>query len=64
MSLLELKQAVSQLSKRDRMELQAYLVRLRHKSTESKRATAKKIRAMKAGKRITAEQLEAQISRR
>jgi hypothetical protein len=63
MSMLELKQAVSQLSKREREELQAYLIRLRHNTPEWKRATAKRIRAMKSGKRVSAEELEARIAR-
>ena len=54
MSLLELKQAVSQLSNRQREELQAYLIRLRHNTPAWKRATAGRIRAMKAGKRVSA----------
>jgi hypothetical protein len=34
MGILELKQAVSRLSKRGRAELQAYLIRLRHNTPE------------------------------
>ena len=63
MSLLELKQAVSQLSNRQREELQAYLIRLRHNTPAWKRATAGRIRAMKAGKRVSAADLEARIAR-
>jgi hypothetical protein len=63
MSLLELKQAASRLSKREREELHAYLIRLRHNTPEWKRATAKRINAMKAGKRVSAEELEARIAR-
>lgn len=63
MSLLELKQAASRLSKRDREELHAYLIRLRHNTPEWKRITAKRIRAMQAGKRVSAEELEARIAR-
>ncbi|MBM3855910.1 MAG: hypothetical protein FJ399_22615 [Verrucomicrobia bacterium] len=63
MSILELKQAASQLSKRERQELHAYLIRLRHNTPEWKRATATRIRAMKAGKRVSAEELEARIAR-
>jgi hypothetical protein len=63
-SILELKQAASRLSKRDRDELHAYLVMLRHNTPEWKRATATRIRAMKAGKRVSAEELEARIARR
>lgn len=63
MSILELKQAVSRLSKRERVELHAYLIRLRHNTPEWKRSTAKRIRDMQAGKQVTAEQLEARIAR-
>jgi hypothetical protein len=63
MSLLELKQAASRLSKRERQELQAYLIRLRHNTPEWKRATAARIRVMRTGKRVSAEQIEARIAR-
>lgn len=63
MSILELKQAASRLSKREREELHAYLIRLRHTTPEWKRATARRLRAMQAGKRVSAEELEARISR-
>jgi hypothetical protein len=63
MSLLELKQAASRLSKRERQELKAFLVRLSHSTPEWKRATARRIRAMKAGKRVSAEELEARLAR-
>jgi hypothetical protein len=43
MSLLELKQEVSRLNKRERQELQAYLIRLRHNTPEWKKATAKRL---------------------
>ena len=63
MSILELKEAASRLSKREREELHAYLIRLRHDTPEWKRKTARTIRAMKAGKRVSLEQLEARIAR-
>jgi hypothetical protein len=63
MSILELKEAASRLSKREREELHAYLIRLRHDTPEWKRKTARTIRAMKAGKRVSLEQLEARIGR-
>ena len=63
MRLLELKQAASRLSKREREELHAYLIRLRHDTPEWKRATAKRLRAMQAGKRVSAEELEARMAR-
>jgi len=58
MSLLELKQEVCRLGKRERQELFAYLLRLKHETPEWRRATAGRIRAMKAGRRVTAEELE------
>jgi len=63
MSLLEMKQAASRLSKREREELHAYLIRLRHNTPGSRRATSGRIRAMQAGKRVSAEELEARIAR-
>jgi len=63
MSELQLKQEVSRLSKRDRRELHLYLIRLQHSTPEWKRATAKRVRDMKAGKFVTAEQLEARMAR-
>lgn len=64
MSLLELKQEVSRLNRRDRQELHAYLIRLKHNTPEWKKATAKRIKAMQAGRRVTAEELEARIAAR
>lgn len=63
MSLLELKQQVSRLSQRERQELQLYMLRLKHATPAWKRATAKKIRDMKAGKFTTIEELEARLAR-
>lgn len=63
MSILELKQAASRLSKREREELHAYLIRLRHNTPEWKRATTKRVRAMQKGRRVSAEELEARIAR-
>jgi hypothetical protein len=62
MSLLELKQAANRLTKREREELHAYLIRLRHNTPEWKRKTARTLNAMQAGKRVSAEQLEARIA--
>ena len=63
MSLLELKPHVSRLSQRERMELQAYMIRLRHGTPAWKRATAKKTRDMQAGKFTSIETLEARFAR-
>ncbi|MEO6625090.1 MAG: hypothetical protein ABIN37_09705 [Burkholderiaceae bacterium] len=64
MSILELKQQVSRLSQRDRQELQLYLIRLKHETPAWKRATAKRIREMQAGKFTTIEELRARIAKK
>lgn len=58
MSVLELKQELTRLTKREREEIYAYFVRLQHDTPEWKRAAAQRIRAMKKGKAVTAEELE------
>ena len=63
MSLLELKQEVSRLTKSDLQKLFFYLVRLKHHSPEWKRSTAKRIHEMRKGKFLTAEALESRLSR-
>ena len=61
MSILELKQSISRLSQRERREIQLYLLRLKRETPAWKRATAKKIRDMKAEKFTTVEELSARI---
>jgi hypothetical protein len=63
MSLLELKQHVSRLSQRERTELQLYMLRLKRDTPAWKKATAKKIREMKAGKFTPIEELERRYAR-
>ncbi|RRJ95268.1 hypothetical protein Ga0100231_014065 [Opitutaceae bacterium TAV4] len=63
MSLLELKQEVTRLTKRERQELHAYLIRLRHDTPEWKRESARRLNAMQAGRRVTAKELEIRIAR-
>lgn len=58
MSVLELKQELSRMSKRDRQELHAYLIRLKHETPEWKNATAKRVAEMKSGRVVTAAELE------
>ena len=64
MSILELKQGISRLSQRERREIQLYLLRLKRETPAWKRATAKKIRDMRAGKFTTVEQLSARIGQK
>ena len=63
MTVLAIKHQMRQLKPRELKELQGYLIRLRHGTPEWKRATAKKIRAVQAGRFVTAEALEARIAR-
>lgn len=57
MSILELKQAVSGLSKREREEFHAYLISLRHNTPKRKHTTARSIRSMQAVKGLSSEEL-------
>jgi hypothetical protein len=58
MSVLELKQQISRLSPRQRNEIQIYLLRLKRDTPAWKRATAKRIKDMQAGKQVSIEELE------
>jgi len=64
MSVLELKQELSRMSKRDRQELHAYLIRLKHETPEWKKTAAKRVAEMKSGRAVTTAELEARISAR
>ena len=57
MTLLELKQQVSRLSERERRELNAYLIRLRHEKSEWRRMMARRMKAMDQGKKLPVAQL-------
>jgi hypothetical protein len=60
-SVLELKQEITRLNRRDREEVYAYLVRCRHETAVWRRTTARLIRSMRKGKGVTAEELEARL---
>ncbi len=64
MSLLELKQEISRLSLRERRELNAYMIRLRHERPEWRRMISKRMREMDAGKKISLEELEHRLAAR
>lgn len=63
MTMLELKQQVSKLSERERRELNAYLIRLRHEKPEWRRMMTKRMKAMDQGKKLTMEQLQQRLAR-
>lgn len=62
MTMLELKQKVSRLSARERRELNAYLIRLRHERPEWRRMISQRMRDMDRGKKITTAQLRQQLT--
>ncbi len=64
MSVLELKQELSRLSNRERQELHAYLIRLKHETPEWKKSTARRLNAMKKGKGISSQELQSRIDAR
>lgn len=58
MTMFELKQCVSRLTARERRELNAYLIRLRHESPQWRRQMGKRLRAMDAGRKVSAAELD------
>jgi hypothetical protein len=63
MTLLAINHEMKRLKPSELKELQLYLIRLRHSTPEWKRATAKKIRAVQAGRYLTAEAFEERMVR-
>ena len=63
MSVLEIKQRLSRLSPRQQLEIQVYLHQLKRRTSAWKKATAKKIEEVRAGKFTTLEELEARLRR-
>jgi len=64
MTLLRLKQEISRLSLRERRELNAYMIRLRHERPEWKKIVSRRIREMDAGKKVSLAELERRIATR
>ena len=58
MSVLQIKQSLCRLSAKEQRESQVYLHQLRRRTPAWKKATAKRIAEVKAGKLTTIEQLE------
>ncbi len=63
MSVLEIKQTLSRLSAREQREVQIYLQQLRRRTPAWKKATAKGIDEVRAGKFTTLEELDARHRR-
>jgi len=64
MTLLQLKQEISRLSLRERRELNAYMIRLRHERPEWKKMISKRMREMDDGRKVSVEELERRIAAR
>src|SRR5688572_15960688 len=64
MTLLQLKQEISRLSLRERRELNAYMIRLRHESPQWKRMLSKRMREMDAGKKVSLNELARKLAGR
>ncbi|MFI5357060.1 MAG: hypothetical protein ACHQ4G_06980 [Opitutales bacterium] len=64
MTMLELKQKISRLSVRERRELNAYMIRLRHERPEWKKMISKRMRDMDAGKKLPLETLKRRLANR
>jgi hypothetical protein len=64
MTLLQLKQEISRLSLRERRELNAYMIRLRHERPEWKKMISRRMRDMDAGKKVSIAELERRIATR
>jgi hypothetical protein len=62
-AMLELKQRVSLLTKRERRELNAYMIRLRHETPEWRKMISQRMRDMDAGKKISLPELKRRLAR-
>ena len=60
-AMLELKQRVSRLTKSERRELMAYMIRLRHETPEWRRTISKRMRDMDGGKKISLAELSRNV---
>jgi hypothetical protein len=63
MTMLELKQEVSRLSQKERRELNAFMIRLRHQTPAWRKTISRRMKAMDAGKKISLEEVERRLAR-
>ena len=63
MTLLQLKQEISRLSLRERRELNAYMIRLRHERPEWKKMVSRRMRDIDGGKKISLEEVERRMAK-
>ena len=62
-AMLELKQRVSRLTKAERRELNAYMIRLRHETPEWRKTLSRRMRAMDAGRKVSSVELRRHLAR-
>jgi hypothetical protein len=62
MTLLQLKQEISKLSAKDRVELNAYMIRLRHESKPWSKALSKRMADMDKGKKLSRSAVSRQLA--
>lgn len=60
-SLIALKQTLTKLSERDRRELSVFLIRRGYEGSEWKRETARRLKAMDAGRKTSVSDLRRQL---
>ena len=64
MTLLQLKQEISRLTLRERRDLNAYMIRLRHERPEWKKMVSRRMRDMDGGRKVSLAELERRIASR
>ncbi|MBX3735191.1 MAG: hypothetical protein KF715_00750 [Candidatus Didemnitutus sp.] len=64
MTMLQLKQEISRLSLRERRELNAYMIRLRHERPEWRKEVSRRMREMDAGKKVSVTELKRRMAAR
>ena len=62
-AMLGLKQQISRLTRSERRELNAYMIRLRHETPEWRRMISQRMRDMDAGKKVSLTELERRLTR-
>jgi hypothetical protein len=62
-AMLELKQRVSHLTRSERRELNAFMIRLRHETPASRKEISRRMRAMDAGKKVSSVELRRHLAR-
>jgi len=62
-AMLDLKQKVARLTKRERRELNAFMIRLRHETPEWRRLVSRRMREADAGKKVSLSEFKRGLAR-